>query len=82
MEIPEEAIIEERTTEEDRRKAELLNRPLDVDELIHAGILEKDGEWYKILKYESLPKHARLKINEFTIRNNKVFAKFVVPKSE
>jgi hypothetical protein len=39
-----------------------LATPIDFDQLIEDGILEKDGAWYKIRDPKSLPKHASMKI--------------------
>ena len=37
-------------------------RPIDFDQLIADGVLEKWGDGYQILDYTRLPRHARLKI--------------------
>ena len=43
--------------------------PIDFDELEQAGVLERRGGWYAILKIEELPSHARTKIK--SIKQNK-----------
>ena len=36
--------------------------PIDFEPLIAAGVLEKDGAWYRTLNSEKLPRHAAMKI--------------------
>ena len=37
--------------------------PLDLDALVADGVLEKKGAWYRIVKPEALPEHAKKKIS-------------------
>ncbi|WP_027390906.1 hypothetical protein [Chrysiogenes arsenatis] len=46
-------------------KAKNLATPINFEDLIANGILEKKGAWYKILDMERLPEHAKDKITEF-----------------
>lgn len=49
-------------------------RPIDFEALYEAGILEKKGAWYKVLKYKELPSHVKGKIIALkqTTKNNVV----------
>jgi hypothetical protein len=44
--------------------------------LIAAGVLEKDGAWYRILKKDELPKHASMKIKTMQTGPKGVRVKF------
>ena len=39
--------------------------PIDFEKLIGEGILEKKGAWYKIIDWDRLPQHAKVKVKEF-----------------
>ena len=39
-----------------------LAKPIDFEQLIRDGVLEKDGAWYKVLDFKNLPKHASRKL--------------------
>ena len=45
-------------------QAKSLAKPIDFDELISQGVLEKKGAWYKILLMDKLPRHAKDRITE------------------
>lgn len=46
-----------------QEKADRAAIPIDFEQLIEDGVLEKkSGKWYAILKYDDLPLHAREKI--------------------
>ena len=46
-------------TKEDWRAKQVrfLSQPLDLEDLVRKGILEKKGAWYRILKFKSIPEH-------------------------
>ncbi len=50
------------TAEEWAEGTRELIKPIDFDTLIEAGVLEKKGAWYKVLKYNELPSHVRAKV--------------------
>lgn len=51
--------------------------PIDFEELIRAGVLEKRGSWYAIRKFDDLPSHAKKKIKSIRqTKNNEVWVKF------
>ena len=55
------------TKEELLAKAKSLSTPIDFDELISQGVLEKmAGNKYKILSMERMPQHAIDKISELS----------------
>ena len=39
-------------------------KPIDLEQLIRDGVLQKSGAWYKVLDYKRLPKHASKRILE------------------
>jgi len=43
-------------------QTELLATPIDYENLIMRGILEKKGRGYRILSMKDLPEHVRMKI--------------------
>jgi len=50
------------TREEVRQSILEIAIPIDFDQLIEDGVLEKDGAWYRVLDFKRLPKHASMKI--------------------
>ncbi|MCW8880411.1 MAG: hypothetical protein OQJ89_00395 [Kangiellaceae bacterium] len=54
------------TKQEALELAKQLATPIDFDQLIKDGIIEKKGAWYQVLDMERLPKHAKKQITEFT----------------
>ena len=50
------------TREEVERTLNVLSTPIDFDGLIEAGVLEKRGVWYKILKMDKLPEHVKRRV--------------------
>ncbi|MBM4055429.1 MAG: hypothetical protein FJ264_12370 [Planctomycetes bacterium] len=56
-------------------KAKSLAKPIDFDELIAQGILEKKGKKYKILLMGKLPQHAKDKIIELSNDGTVKFSK-------
>jgi len=51
--------------------------PIDFQELIQAGVLEKRGSWYAILKFDELPPHAKRKIKSIKqTKKKEVLVKF------
>ena len=53
--------------------------PIDFDSLIKAGVLEKKGDWYKVLKMDELPSHAQVKIDVINSSKGDVLVKFRTP---
>lgn len=45
------------------QRAKDLVTPINFDELISAGVIEKKGVWYQINKWNELPEHAKAKIS-------------------
>jgi len=60
-------------------RARELVTPIDFDALIEAGILEKKGAWYRVLKNEELPEHAKAKISSMKTDKNGTLVKFRAP---
>jgi hypothetical protein len=50
------------TREEFKAVGRELVTPIDFDALLKAGVLEKDGAWYRVLKMDELPSHATRKV--------------------
>jgi hypothetical protein len=50
------------SSDEWAQTTEALITPVDFDALVQAGVLEKRKGWYKILKGNELPEHAKAKI--------------------
>ena len=66
--------------EEIIKLARQLATPVDFKQLEKEGIIEKDGAWYKIKDFNSLPEYAYRQINEFrTDSKGNILVKF--PKS-
>lgn len=63
------------TREDILEQANKLATPIDFDQLIAEGVLEKKGAWYKILDMKKLPEHARSQINELTTDGKVKFTK-------
>ncbi len=55
--------------EELARLTEMFATPIDFDELIAQGVLEKKGAWYVIKDMSRLPEHARRKIKQLKSPN-------------
>jgi hypothetical protein len=69
--------------EELKRIKELLEQPIDFDELIADGVIEESsGDWYKLLDYESLPEHARKKVHRMKESEEGFFVQFSDPPSK
>jgi hypothetical protein len=53
-------------TKEDWRaeQVRLSTQPLDLENLVKKGILEKKGAWYRILKFKAIPEHAWAQVCE------------------
>ena len=60
--------------------AEDAARPIDFEALIAAGIIEKDGEWYRVLK--PLPRHAERKIQKRKYGPKGLRVKFRAPRRD
>ena len=58
------------TREELRANILELAQPIDFDQLIRDGVLEKSGAWYKVLDWSRLPKHASRKLK--TLRTSPI----------
>ena len=56
-------------------QARLLAKPIDFDELISQGLLEKKGAWYKIPRMTDLPRHVRDRMIEYRSDGCAKFAK-------
>lgn len=67
------------TIEELEERARELVTPIDFDALIQAGILEKHRGWYKIIKMDELPAHAKAKIHKVITRDKETLVKFRAP---
>ncbi len=48
------------TREKLLKEAEKMVTPIDFDDLVSKGILEKKGAWYRILDMDKLPDHAKV----------------------
>ena len=48
-----------------------LDTPIDFDALIEAGVLEKQGAWYRVRDFSKLPSHARRKVKEIKLDKDK-----------
>jgi len=62
--------------EEIQHRLKLLAQPVDFDELIAVGLLERKGAWYKVPNLNKLPEHARVKISDLKKDQNGLFVKF------
>ena len=60
-------------------RAKSLAKPIDFDELISQGVLEKKGAWYKILLMDKLPQHAKDRMVEYRSDGCAKFAKGTKP---
>jgi hypothetical protein len=60
-------------------QARLLAKPIDFDELISQGLLEKKGAWYKIPRMADLPRHVRDRMIEYRSDGCAKFAKGTKP---
>jgi hypothetical protein len=57
--------------------------PIDFESLINSGVLEKRKGWYKILKLNKLPPHAKAKIHKLqTSSDGGVLVKFQEPSKK
>jgi hypothetical protein len=65
--------------EEFKQRTEKLITPIDFDQLINDGIIEKKRGWYKIINFQELPAHAKAKIRTAKTVNGETFVKFVPP---
>lgn len=60
-----------------RRKKELVDQPIDFDQLIEDGILgEGPGKWYRLLDPENLPEHADLQVKKLKESEDGVLVAF------
>lgn len=50
--------------EEIQQRAKDFATPINFDELIASGVIEKKGAWYQINRWKDLPEHAKAKISE------------------
>ena len=64
------------TTAEFKLIAAELATPIDFDALIAAGVLERRGSWYKLLKPDQLPSHAMRKVKSVRTERQQTFLKF------
>jgi hypothetical protein len=55
--------------------AKSLAKPVDFDELVSNGVLEKKGAWYKIPLMANLPRHVRDRMTEYRSDGCAKFAK-------
>jgi hypothetical protein len=55
--------------------AEMLAQPIDFDSLIDAGVIEKSGGWYTVLRVRELPAHALFRIKAMKSGNRVKFRK-------
>lgn len=67
------------TIEELEERARELVTPIDFDALIQAGVLEKHRAWYKILKMDELPAHAKAKIYKIKTGDKGTLVQFRKP---
>jgi hypothetical protein len=56
-------------------RAKSLAKPIDFDELVSQGVLEKRGAWYKIPLMANLPRHVRDRMTEYRFDGCAKFAK-------
>lgn len=50
------------TKEEVEERIKLLQTPIDFDALIDAGILAREGSWYRIVDADRVPEHVWVQI--------------------
>jgi hypothetical protein len=62
--------------EELGERIKVLTTPIDFAALIQAGVLEKKGAWYKVVKWAELPPHASGKIKSMKQTKDGVFVTF------
>ena len=55
---------------------------MNYEALIEAGILEKVGGWYRILKMDELPSHAKAKISSTRVTKDGQLYKFRAPSKQ
>lgn len=60
-------------------RARELVTPIDFDALVQAGVLEWRRGWYKILKMDELPAHAKAKIRVMKTNGGETLVKFRAP---
>jgi len=65
--------------EELEERARELVTPIDFDALIRAGVMEKHRAWYKILKMDELPAHAKAKIYKIKTDDKETLVQFRAP---
>ena len=64
------------TKEGVQAQARLLLHPLNLEDLIRRGILEKKGAWYRILKRKDLPAYASAQVSEVAPDSHGSMVKF------
>ena len=69
------------SAEEIKQRARELATPIDFDSLIKAGIMEKQGSWYKILKMDELPSYIEAKISSIRSSRGTTLVKFSAPSN-
>lgn len=57
-------------------------KPIDFEALIKAGIIEKDGDWYRVPDLSALPTYAARKIQKRKVTKKGVSVKFREPRSD
>ena len=62
-----------------KQKGEELTTPIDFDQLVNDGIIEKKRGWYKIRNFQELPAHAKAQIRTAKTVNGETFVKFASP---
>lgn len=67
------------TYDELEQRTRELVMPIDFDGLIQAGVLEEHRGWYKILKADELPVHAKAKIHIARTSEKRTLVKFRAP---
>lgn len=65
--------------EELKQRGEELITPIDFDQLVRDGVVEKKRGWYKIKNFQELPAHAKAQIRTAKTVNGETFVKFVPP---
>lgn len=68
-------------TEELKELMEQAVMPIDFDDLIEKGIIEKRRGWYKVHDLKRLPTHAQSKVSEVKTTQGETFVKFRAPST-
>lgn len=62
--------------DEVKKILELHAKPIDLEDLISKGILEKKGAWYKVHNFDELPEYASVQVSSIKSENSNTYIKF------